>query len=117
MKYVEAYETALLDHAQLNATVEEIAARLSSFKKGKFSAGKQKQNRKQNWCKKPCSGCGPMSHSYLEGEIECPAWGQNCGHCGKANHCNGVYRMRNNGEEQEQKAFVIIAHVCYTDSS
>ena len=103
VKYAEAFEVAIHDQDQLQNKEEAMgASEYHKKKSGKF----KKQHRR-----KPCNGCGSLSHGFLERETACPAWGKTCLNCKKGNHFASVYKQST--DSNSESADTIVARVIY----
>ena len=114
-------------------------ARMSTYRRQKSNA---QQKIKRNSCtgsqpnhpnnqaepnKLACIGCGSHQHGVLgmnSRQLKCPAWGQTCNYCRKANHFSDVCRAKKlwrattkNSETNEASMDTLIAHITFNQAT
>ena len=133
ISHAEAFESAVRDQMTMSNTPD--IARMSTYRRQKSNA---QQKIKRNPCtgsqpnhpnnqaepnKLACIGCGSQQHGVLgmnSRQLKCPAWGQTCNYCKKANHFSNVCRAKKlwrattkNSETNEASMDTLIAHITF----
>ena len=127
VKHAEAWEGAVRDQSELQASNE--ISHISEYRKNK---NKSKYNKQQQQQQPPpqqrqqqqpppqqqlsCSGCGSTSHGYMGSPYPrhkyCPEWGKTCESCNRLHHSAPVCR-----NPASIRANFLVAHLQYNSQN
>ena len=122
VKHSEAFEAALRDQSlmQEGGEAQHIRSEYRRQKLGKDRI-KDKEESSASTQKRPCTGCGSLSHGApgaLDRRSKCPAWGKECYKCHLKNHFTRVCRRKEpENSDQDATAEALIAHVTFDHES
>ena len=137
ISHAEAFESAVRDQMSMSSTPD--IARMSTYRRQKSNA-QQKNMRNSCTGSQPnhannraepnnpaCIGCARHQHGVPamgSSQLKCPAWGQTCNYCGKANHFSDVCRAKKlwrattkSSETNKASMDTLIAHITFNQAT